>query len=561
MKKPIACLIGVALALNSAGVIASSGNEYETLKFDYSKKAVAISDVVFGNEGEIVSVSIANQSKGTEFSKNNTPDIFDAYYLNDSGMIGEDIVFSDTLLSGRYNIFVNGSFGQRNFYTIYRNEEDDATKSLIERINSANSSDDIKAIVFEGSNREILGIDREDELGSKYLEDYCDISSDVRKALGSAFTSSSFYDVYQKFIACSMLKEGKTDAVFENYASFFATTYEDYMKNDEAFRKKLSSYLKNTELLTYSAGTVSFTDLEKAYSDTCLLTEIIQTKTWNELKTVITENIDALNLDTSDYDDIKDSLKYKVFTKMFDKKDQYKNLSDVKKSFEDISEDVNDSQKTDDKGSSGSSSSGKGSLPTFSADPGFVPNPSTPDVETKQMFSDIKGHYGENYILQMANKGVLNGYADGTFLPDASVTRAEFSKMIAVLFNINADGAEIIYDDVKSGDWYNEYVKLLSKAGIINGYDGKFNPGASITRQDAAVICHRVLEYYNIECSDETAFDDSDVVSDYAKDAVSHLASQGIIKGYNNMFSPHNTITRADSAIMLSRLFDLVSSK
>lgn len=561
MKKMFACLLGASLTLNSICALASSDTEFDALKFDYSKRAVDISDVVLGDEGAIVSISIAGQEKGTEFSKENTPDIFDAFVLNEDGATGVDIVFSDTLLSGRYNIFVNGSFGQKNFYTIYRNEEDEATKSLIERINSASTSDEIKTIVFEGSNREILGIDREDEKAAEYLEAYCDISSDVRKALGSEFTSSSFYDTYQRFIACEMLADGETDAAFENYSSMFGVTYEDYMKNDATFRKVLSEYLKNTKLLTYEGNSVSFTDLEKTYLQFSLLTEIIQTKTWNELKAVIIDNMDALDLDTSDYDDIKDSLKYKVFTKMFETKDKYKNLLDVKESFEDISDEVKDSQKSDDKSSSSSSSSGKGSLPTISADSGFVPESSSSAVETKPMFSDTKGHYGESYIFSMANKGVINGYADGTFLPDASVTRAEFSKMIAKLFTINAEGSDVSYDDVKSDDWYNEYIQILSNAGIINGYDGKFSPASNITRQDAAVICHRVMKYFGVECFGETSFEDFDTVSDYAKDAVSYLASQGVIKGYNNKFSPLNSITRADSAIMLSRLFDLVSAK
>ena len=90
--------------------------------------------------------------------------------------------------------------------------------------------------------------------------------------------------------------------------------------------------------------------------------------------------------------------------------------------------------------------------------------------------------------------GVIGGYADGTFRPDAPISRAEFAK-IAVSFTQNTGSATYNYfTDVKTTDWFAPYVTAAKDAGLIEGYsDGSFKPESKITRAEACAIVNRTL--------------------------------------------------------------------
>ncbi|MBE7052550.1 MAG: hypothetical protein E7395_08305, partial [Ruminococcaceae bacterium] len=227
MKKTIVYLLSLVLTFGS--LCAFAADKPESLKFnaDPSERSVEICDKVCGNGGKYVTVSIASQSKcETSFSKDNTPDIFDVYLLDEEGKIGKNIKFSDKLGVGRYNIFINEKLM---FYTIYRDSDAPETLGLIDELNKAADSSAIKKKVFEGSNREILGIDREDTVLNGYLDKYCDISADVRKAnVGGKFTSESFYDGLFDFIVCDMLASGSLEQAVTQYGDTLGTSFDEY---------------------------------------------------------------------------------------------------------------------------------------------------------------------------------------------------------------------------------------------------------------------------------------------------------------------------------------------
>ena len=108
------------------------------------------------------------------------------------------------------------------------------------------------------------------------------------------------------------------------------------------------------------------------------------------------------------------------------------------------------------------------------------------------------------------------------------------------------------FDDVDNSSWYSQYVGAAAKAGIAQGADGRFNPENNITRQDAATIIHRVLSGKAVEFYEGKSFTDGDMISEYAKEAISALNSVGIINGYTSgEFLPLGNITRAEAAQML----------
>ena len=114
---------------------------------------------------------------------------------------------------------------------------------------------------------------------------------------------------------------------------------------------------------------------------------------------------------------------------------------------------------------------------------------------SKNDFSDVSADkWYNNAVSTLSNMGVIGGYADGTFRPDAPISRAEFAK-IAVSFTQNNGSAVYNYfTDVKTTDWFAPYVTAAKDAGLIEGYsDGSFKPESKITRAEACAIVNRTL--------------------------------------------------------------------
>ena len=110
-------------------------------------------------------------------------------------------------------------------------------------------------------------------------------------------------------------------------------------------------------------------------------------------------------------------------------------------------------------------------------------------------FSDVSADkWYNNAVSTLSRMGVIGGYADGTFRPDAPISRAEFAK-IAVSFTQNNGSAVYNYfTDVKTTDWFTPYVTAAKDAGLIEGYsDGSFKPESKITRAEACAIVNRTL--------------------------------------------------------------------
>ena len=116
------------------------------------------------------------------------------------------------------------------------------------------------------------------------------------------------------------------------------------------------------------------------------------------------------------------------------------------------------------------------------------------DQTYSNTFSDVaKSHWAANYIGYMQQFGIITGYADGSFRPDASVTRAEFAA-IASRFERLTDGTKS-FSDVPSSHWAAKYINFAATRGWVNGYaDGTFRPNNSITRAEVAAVTCRLLE-------------------------------------------------------------------
>ena len=116
------------------------------------------------------------------------------------------------------------------------------------------------------------------------------------------------------------------------------------------------------------------------------------------------------------------------------------------------------------------------------------------DVKITKSFSDVPTDaWYAKAVNTLSSLGMLGGYPDGTFRPDAPITRAEFAA-IALAFAYDPASASCSYTDVSTSAWYYTYVAQATTYGWIGGYpDGSFRPNNSITRAEVAVIVNNML--------------------------------------------------------------------
>ena len=110
-------------------------------------------------------------------------------------------------------------------------------------------------------------------------------------------------------------------------------------------------------------------------------------------------------------------------------------------------------------------------------------------------FSDVSADkWYNNAVSTLCHMGVLGGYSDGTFRPNAPITRAEFAKIAVSFSQANGSAVYSYFTDVKTTDWFAPYVTAAKDSSLIEGYsDGSFKPENRITRAEACAIVNRVL--------------------------------------------------------------------
>ncbi|MFC5470863.1 S-layer homology domain-containing protein [Cohnella suwonensis] len=180
--------------------------------------------------------------------------------------------------------------------------------------------------------------------------------------------------------------------------------------------------------------------------------------------------------------------------------------------------------------------------------------PPTPTTEVN--FSDISGIWAEASIKQAVSLGIVKGYADGTFRPGKTVTRAEFSVMLMNALKPQEAEAKLAFtDSAKIGAWAQKAVAQAVQAGIIKGYkDGSFRPNAEITRAEMAAMIANALKL-TIDSDAVAGFADDKNIPSWAKGAVAVLKQLGVIGGKSgNTFDPAGKATRAEAVTVLMKM-------
>ncbi|UJF34849.1 S-layer homology domain-containing protein [Paenibacillus hexagrammi] len=187
-------------------------------------------------------------------------------------------------------------------------------------------------------------------------------------------------------------------------------------------------------------------------------------------------------------------------------------------------------------------------------------------VDNSLAFQDvISSDWAAKDIGFVTARRLFEGTGDKQFNPEASMTRAMFTQVLANLEGIDrSESRTPEFSDVPDGQWYTGAVDWASKKGIINGTrTNTFSPEDSVTREQMAIMLYNYASSkgYKLSIISGTEFADKDSVSPWAREAVHAIAAAGILTGKpGGYFDPQTNATRAEVAAVFARFIRALSS-
>lgn len=182
-------------------------------------------------------------------------------------------------------------------------------------------------------------------------------------------------------------------------------------------------------------------------------------------------------------------------------------------------------------------------------------------------FSDVTNHWAKDSINNMGSRMVVSGTGHNHYEPDRHMTRGEFASIIVKALGLEPGSGETGFHDVSNSDWYCGYIETASSYGIINGFEnGNFRPNGTITREQAMTMLARAMKLTGLESgatvndigSLNSAYADEGSISDYARQSVVSCLSTGIVNGRGrNTIDPKGCVTRGEVAVMAERLLKI----
>ncbi len=179
-------------------------------------------------------------------------------------------------------------------------------------------------------------------------------------------------------------------------------------------------------------------------------------------------------------------------------------------------------------------------------------------------FEDIKNHWSKNYIEFVVNRGLFKGTSDTTFSPNSSMTKGMLVTVLGRMANINVEKySSSKFKDVDKNKYYSKYIQWADENDIIrHNKANTFSPDKNITREEVVSMMYNYSKMAKQKLPKKFAinkFNDDDLISSYAKDAVKAMQSTGVINGRNgNLFDPKANITRGEVAKVLTTYMKIV---
>ncbi|SCX82181.1 S-layer homology domain-containing protein [Alkaliphilus peptidifermentans] len=185
-------------------------------------------------------------------------------------------------------------------------------------------------------------------------------------------------------------------------------------------------------------------------------------------------------------------------------------------------------------------------------------------VSFEKEFKDMEKHWAKEYVRESTSRLITNGVDEDRYEPDRAITRGELTSIIVRALGLTSKGGSNSFADVKNSDWHNEFISIAYEYGLITGYkDGSFRPNATISREETMVIIERAMkligiqddgiELQEIELAMEN-YVDSDELSSWARAAAYICIEKEIFNGSNGKLKPKDSITRGEIAAVIIRM-------
>ncbi|MBR5157002.1 MAG: S-layer homology domain-containing protein [Clostridia bacterium] len=466
-------------------------------------------------------------------------------------------------------------------YTVFASSDDSAVITaqfehikpenldlFIEKLNLASTAEELRAILFDATNVRYarkLGINTE-KLAD--LKDDALINGVCIRLLadkGEGFTSENAGKIFASHLGFALLKTAADGngvyAVISDNPEFYQLDSK-YTDAEEKIKKEaLNGIYQGLKTNVYN-------DLKAVMADVgpnVILAEIY-TANYKDMLELLEKYQSEIEIDLSKLEDLSETEKANVYKAL--NENRLYSFDELIKVFDDEIEEQTEEpaaviRPIGGGGGGGGISVGKKPTSVPSVSPTSTPvaeaMPEQKSEEIRQItYKDLPQEHWANEavtFLSKQNPPVISGYDDGAFYPDRCITRAEFVKLIINAFKFGTYASECTYKDVANDSWYYNYIAAAEQAGVVTGNDdGAFNPDKEISRQDMAVMLHRVLEIKLISLNTikEPHFTDKDSVSVYAQKAVETLSAAGVINGTDDgKLNPFASATRAQAAKMI----------
>jgi hypothetical protein len=173
---------------------------------------------------------------------------------------------------------------------------------------------------------------------------------------------------------------------------------------------------------------------------------------------------------------------------------------------------------------------------------------------TEYTDSNFFSSWAIDAISEATQKAFVSG-SYGVFNPKATITRAEFTKILVGVLELVVNAEKVInFKDVTPKDWFYPYVNAAYKARFISGYShDQFHPDEKLTREQMAVIMVKALDLSS--AGQTAAIEDLEQVSDWAKADMQTVVARGLMSGWNHRFHPSDEVTREMATVVAMRAY------
>lgn len=181
--------------------------------------------------------------------------------------------------------------------------------------------------------------------------------------------------------------------------------------------------------------------------------------------------------------------------------------------------------------------------------------------EQSVSFTDVESSYARDAIARLAALHLISGQGGERFDPQRPITRQDMAVLISRVVGLQPrEAREAAFADVQADSPYAPYMYGLAQLDVLKGRDGQtLGAAESLTRQEMAVILHRLMKVIGVVPAADTGtvtYADEQEIADYAREAVAAVTRQKWMQGANGRFHPAGFVTRAEAAVIATRLLD-----